>query len=79
MNDDICQIITSLIEIQPEYRLLDWINIDYVFWTFLSSNYYGIHLLKKYSDKIDWDELSKNAHPEALELLKQNPHLINLV
>jgi hypothetical protein len=77
MNDDICQIITSLIEIEPEYRLLDWIDINYVYWKYLSSNYYGIHLLIKHQDKIDWDELSENEHPEALKLLKQNPHLIN--
>jgi hypothetical protein len=77
MNDDICQMITSLIEIEPEYRLLDWIDISYVYWKFLSSNYYGIHLLIKNYDKIDWDELSENEHPEALKLLKQNPHLIN--
>jgi len=47
-------------------------------WYDLSINPYAVKILKnKYPDKIDWDFLSMNKNPEAIELLKQNPKKIN--
>ena len=49
-------------------------------WYDLSINIYAIKILKnKYPDRIDWDLLSMNRNPEAIQLLKKNPYCISRV
>ena len=52
------------------YKLRDWIDIDKIDWTWLSSNPNAIHLLEENQDRIDWNFLSMN--PNAIHLLEQN-------
>ena len=42
------------------YKLLDWIDINKINWSWLSYNPGAIHLLEQNPDKINWDMLSKN-------------------
>ena len=51
-------------------KLLDWINIDKIYWEWLSSNPAAIHLLEANPDKIVWHVLSLN--PNAIHLLEAN-------
>jgi hypothetical protein len=53
--------------IKQSLCLLDWININELNWSGLSSNPDAVYLLEQFSDKIDWSELSKN--PNAIHLL----------
>ena len=41
-------------------KLLNWIDINKLRWSVLSSNPNAIHLLEANQDKIDWWALSKN-------------------
>ena len=44
----------------PEYKLLEWIDINKINWSYLSRNPAAIELLKEHSDRIDWLYLSEN-------------------
>ncbi len=55
-------------------KLLDWIPLEKLNWSYLSSNPKAIHLLEQNPDKISWFHLSIN--PEAIHLLEQNPDKI---
>ena len=46
-------------------KLRDWIDINKIYWNWLSFNINAIELLKENKDKIDWDSLSSN--PNAIE------------
>jgi hypothetical protein len=52
------------------YKLRDWVDINKINWTILSSNPNAISTLEKNIDKINWKWLSKN--PNAIDLLKKN-------
>ena len=56
-------------------KLLDWIDINKINWSWLSYNPGDIHLLEQNPDKINWDLLSQN--PRAIHLLEQNIDKIN--
>ena len=60
---------------QHYYKLLDWIPLEKLSWTWLSLNPKAIHLLKQNPDKINWTCLSYN--PAAIHLLEQNPDKIS--
>ena len=55
---------------KPIYKLLDWIDIDKINWSYLSQNKNAIELLKLNKDKIDWYYLTENEN--AIDLLKEN-------
>jgi hypothetical protein len=46
-------------------------------WTLLFKNLNVIKILKKYPNNINWDVLSENPSPNAINLLKNNSHKIN--
>jgi hypothetical protein len=50
-------------------KLRDWIDIDKINWSSLSSNLNAIELLKENKDKTDWKNLSLNSN--AIKLLKK--------
>jgi hypothetical protein len=52
------------------YKLLQWIDIKKLDWTYLSWNQNAIHLLEQNPDKIDWFALSSNLN--AIHLLEEN-------
>ena len=49
-------------------KLVHWIDVDKIEWSWLSMNPNAIELLKENTDKIDWVRLSQN--PNAIELLR---------
>jgi len=51
-------------------KLLDWIPLEKLNWSWLSQNPGAIHLLEKNPEKIDWYWLSMN--PNAIHLLEKN-------
>ena len=56
-------------------KLLNWIDIDKIYWPWLSRNPAAIHLLEANPDKINWHWLSGN--PAAIHLLEANPQKID--
>ena len=54
--------------------LVDWIDIEWLSWKYLSENPNAIDLLKKNQDKIDWYMLCIN--PNAIDLLSSNENKI---
>ena len=58
-------------------KLLDWIPLDKLNWSWLSGNPAAIHILEQNLDKITWRWLS--ANPAAIHLLEQNPDKINWI
>ena len=60
---------TSL-NLKQRYCLLDWININEIGWSSLSTNPNAIDFLEENIDKIDWTSLSNN--PNAIHLLESN-------
>jgi hypothetical protein len=53
------------------YELYDWIDVDKLNWTGLSSNPNAVGLLEQNLDKILWYALSKNEN--AIQLLEKYP------
>ena len=73
LPDDILEKIVNKYETlfsRVKYKLKDWIPPEKLDWVFLSANPNAIELLKENQDKIDWEFLSKNTNPNAIELLK---------
>jgi len=66
---DVIRLIASYL-VEPKMKLLDWIPLDKIDWSYLSSNPNAIHLLEQNIDKIDWKDLSRN--PNAISILEQN-------
>ena len=60
---------------KPIFTLREWIDIEKLNYTILSSNPKAIELLKTKPKEIVWYQLSSN--PNAIELLKKNPKKIN--
>ena len=56
-------------------KLRDWISMERLDWTILSSNPNACRLLEQNPDKIGWYFLSHNTN--AIHLLKENPDEIN--
>ena len=52
-------------------------QLDEQNWSDISSNAAYIDVLLQHQDKIDWDELSKNPHKDAIRLLESNVDKIN--
>ena len=59
---------------KPIFKLRDWIDIEKLNFTILSSNPSAIELLKTKPKEVVWYQLSSN--PNAIELLKMNPRKI---
>ena len=59
LNKDVCELIGYYIN---NYELLDWIDINKLDWSYLSSNEHikAIELLKDNPKKICWSNLSEN-------------------
>jgi len=57
-------------------KLLDWISLEKLYWTGLSQNPAAMDLLEAKKDKIDRSHLSQNQSPRAIQILKDNPHII---
>ena len=66
---DVINLIASYL-VEPKMKLLDWIQLDKIYWYYLSLNLNAIHLLEQNIDKIDWSDLSHNLN--AIHLLEQN-------
>ena len=80
LPDDILEKIVNKYEAlfsRVKYKLKDWVPLEKLSWVFLSANPNAIELLKKYQDKIDWEYLSKNTNPNAIDMLKTNLDEIN--
>jgi len=60
LNTDICYYISLFIS--KKFKLLDWIDINKLNWSNLSSNPNAIELLKENQDKINWNEFSYNIN-----------------
>ena len=60
---------------QYYYKLLDWIPLEKLYWSYLSENPKAIHMLEQHPDKICWWNLSLNS--EAIHLLEQYPEKID--
>jgi len=74
---DILKLIISY-AIQPEYKLLDWININNLNFYNLSLNAnlpFATKIIKKYSYCINWGHFLNN--PNAHRYLDKNIDLIN--
>jgi hypothetical protein len=44
------------------FKLLNWVNIEYINWTQLYWNINAIHLLEQNLDKVNWGWLSLNEN-----------------
>ena len=63
---EVIRLIASYL-VKPKMKLLDWIPLDKIDWSWLSTNPNAIHLLEKNMDKIIiWDDLS--ANPNIFEI-----------
>ena len=54
---DVLNIIASYL-VKPKMKLLDWISLDKINWSWLSKNPNAIHLLEKNMNNINWYNLS---------------------
>ena len=73
MNSDIYELIrNNLYDLEKEYELVEWININHINWKNLSSNSKAISLLEKNVSKIDFENLSFNTSDKAIDLLYKN-------
>ena len=68
LNNDICFIISKYL-IEPEYKLLDWIDINNINYILLNLNNNAISFLNENRDNIN---LNLSSNPAAIELLKEN-------
>ena len=66
LSSDICEIILKYIQ-KPKYELLEWINIDDLDFSYLSTNHNAIEILKENKDKINWYGFSQN--PSIFKLI----------
>ena len=66
--------IISTYLIQPQYKLLDWVDENKLNWEYLSLNpsHKAIPLLLKNLDKINWKYLSGNPSPGTIPILEKN-------
>ena len=74
-NPNAIELLAEKIEEEKEMDRLHYTKrID---WGMLSMNPNAIELLKENMGKINWEMLSKNPNPKAIELLKANPKKID--
>jgi len=71
INPDIMGIIMGHVKPSLEYKLRDWIPKEKLVLYALSKNYNAIDYLVKNKEKIDYEGLSANTNPKALDLLRQ--------
>jgi hypothetical protein len=76
LNNDIIEVIAKYL-INPEYKLLDWIDINDINYISLNSNPHlkAISMLNENRNNINWSFLS--ANPSAIKLLRKNQDKIN--
>ena len=53
------------------FKLKKWINPDKLIWSIVSKHPEALDLLKENLKKIDWNYLSQNINPAAIEILKK--------
>ena len=71
INPDIMGIIMGHVKPSLEYKLRDWIPNETLDLYALSKNYNAIDYLVKNKKNIDYEGLSANTNPKALDLLRQ--------
>ena len=54
----------------PHYKLLEWIDMDKIYWWYLSTNPNATQILEQNMNKINWGWLSSNPH--AIPILENN-------
>lgn len=73
-NPQIMELVKEKINYEKGLSMEEYENLDIcdtVEWMFLSSNPSAIELLKENPEKIDWEELSYNTNPYAIDLLRK--------
>ena len=57
------------------HKFKDFVDADKLSWYLLSINPGAIHSLEKNLDKVDWEYLSMNEHPDAVKFVTEEKYL----
>lgn len=61
------------IDFLEEMITIDPLIVEQLSWNDLSSNSKALSILKKFPNKIHWPSLCRNNHPEAVQMILENP------
>ena len=62
---------------KPHYKLLPWIDENYLDMHYLSENPNAMSIIENKIDEVSWRYLSLNTNPRAINLLLTRPSDIN--